>query len=447
MIFVQVLASFVLPLLTAAIPAQYQRAENLLRRAVVNPQDDAFYAAPANLSAYAPGDIIRSRPVPNSLAILGTFPVNIKQADQLLYRTTDAKGNPQAVVTTVIVPTNADYTKHLSYQIEYDSAWTGCNPSVALQQGLDPDSFAAQYSILLYIAALNQGWVVSTSDYEGSQAAFTAGKQAGQATLDSIRAVLKSESITGVVPTATNCMWGYSGGALASEWAAELRSSYAPELNIAGAALGGLTPNVAEVVHTINQGPFAGLAPAGIRGLAAAYPELADYLNEHLVPWKRGYFDRVLSQCTISDALDFVFQDIFSYFDNGEAILTDDIPLAVIKDGGTMGLHGTPDIPLHVYKAINDEVSLVADTDALVAQYCAAGVSISYEREELAEHLFEAVTGSAGALRFLIDRFNGVAPQQGCTTTSTATEVLDPANAPLYGQTIFDDLAALLCKL
>jgi hypothetical protein len=47
-------------------------------------------------------------------------------------------------------------------------------------------------------------------------------------------------------------MWGYSGGALASEWAAELQVQYASEMDFAGAALGGLTPNVTSVMNAVD---------------------------------------------------------------------------------------------------------------------------------------------------------------------------------------------------
>lgn len=56
-------------------------------------------------------------------------------------------------------------------------------------------------------------------------------------------------------------MWGYSGGALASEWAAELHQIYTPELPLIGAAIGGGTPDMCNVINTINKGPFAGLPP------------------------------------------------------------------------------------------------------------------------------------------------------------------------------------------
>lgn len=66
-------------------------------------------------------------------------------------------------------------------------------------------------------------------------------------------------------------MWGYSGGALASEWAAELQTKYAPEIPFVGMAVGGLTPNVTNVLKTISGGLFAGIASAGFIGLGNAY--------------------------------------------------------------------------------------------------------------------------------------------------------------------------------
>jgi hypothetical protein len=85
--------------------------------------------------------------------------------------------------------------------------------------------------------------------------------------------VLSSGKITGVKSDAKVQTWGYSGGALASEWAMELQSSYAPELKFVGAATGGVAPNVQNVYGTINHGPFAGIAAAALLGMANAFKD------------------------------------------------------------------------------------------------------------------------------------------------------------------------------
>ena len=63
----------------------------------------------------------------------------------------------------------------------------------------------------------------------------------GYNTLDSLRAALSSPA-TGLTGTTKIGLAGYSGGAIATEWAAQLAPTYAPEINsdIVGAAMGGV---------------------------------------------------------------------------------------------------------------------------------------------------------------------------------------------------------------
>jgi hypothetical protein len=103
-----------------------------------------------------------------------------------------------------------------------------------------------------------------------------------------------------------------------------------------------------------------------------------------------------------------------------------------IRDGATMGRIGTPQMPLFVYKSVNDEISPVADTDKLVKQFCAAGVSIKYIREATGEHFTQAATSTGDVINFLTDRFDGV-PQAGCTTQTAFNDLLNPGNAGTLG--------------
>lgn len=415
------------------------------RSSPIYPSDDPFYSPPDGYESSAPGSILRSRTVPNPLSLLTVLPIKIQGAYQLLYRTTDSLGNAQAAVTTVIIPHNADTTKLLSYQFAEDASWVNCAPSYALQNGaefLNTGSSVAE--ILLVIAALDQGWIVNTPDYEGPQAAFTSGIQAGQATLDSVRAALASGDITGVSSSATYQMWGYSGGSLASEWAAELQPSYAPELNFAGVALNSLVPNVTSVLTTINKGPFAGFAPAGILGLASAYPDLAVLINDSLIPSKVDDFYRAQTQCLDEDILDYVGDDMFSYFTDGDAFLSNSIAQAILAETGLMGTHGTPQMPMFIVKAIADEVSVVADTDALVKKLCSQGAQIEYVRDGLGEHVTELITGSGDAFVFLKNRFDGVPANAGCSTTNVLSATFNLAAIEALGLTVVEALLAIL---
>jgi hypothetical protein len=301
-------------------------------------------------------------------------PFNPKAVYQLLFRSTDSLGNASTAVSTVIIPHNANTTRLLSYQTAEDAAWANCAPSYTFQLNSTQNIGGGDTStleLLLVVASLDQGWVVSVPDYEGPTASYVSGIQAGQATLDSVRAALSSGLLTGISPDVESQLWGYSGGAFATEWAAELQPSYAPELNFIGAAYGGVTPSIASVFLDINEGSSAGLIPTGILGLAQAYPELDTWVNQHLIPATASYFKRALSECENYSTKDFSGQDIFSYFDVGQDLVTDPVVQSVFNATGTMGIHSTPRMPMYIYKAVGDAISNITDTDNFVEKMCA----------------------------------------------------------------------------
>ncbi|KAB8356598.1 hypothetical protein FH972_024180 [Carpinus fangiana] len=405
---------------------------------LVPPSEDPFYVPPGGLASQKPGAILKTRPAPDALAsINAALPLDVDGVYQIMYRTTDSVGRPAAAVTTLIVPFNANTSRLLSYQTAYDQADNNCAPSYTLQVGANMTSA----EIVVIAAALNQGWYVNTPDYEGLNASFTAGVISGQATLDSVRAALQTTSLSGLSSSAQYAMWGYSGGSIASEWAAELQQSYAPDLDFIGVAIGGLTPNISSVLLTISGTFAAGLAPRGIVGLSTAYSNLSTYLNQHLIPSKAATFYSVRN---CSSAHDFSNEDIFSYFDNGEGILHDAVPLSVINAAGIEGVHGVPRMPLYVYKAVHDEISPIADTDALVSKLCGLGSHIEYVRDTVGAHGTFGVTGAGGALAFLVERFAGLPAATACSTTDVALTGIDPATVALTGSIIAAALRQLL---
>jgi hypothetical protein len=261
--------------------------------------------------------------------------------------------------------------------------------------------------------------------------------------LDSIRAVLASSNVTNVHADAEVAMWGYSGGALASGWAAELQPSYAPELKIIGAALGGTPSDINAAMNAINKGPFAGLIPSSLLGLSQQYSDFNDFIQSKLIPKKKAAFNKAANQCMAQDLLQFAFQDIFKYFSDPN-ILSDPIAVKVLNEN-KMGKY-VPKIPLFMYHAIHDEVIPFAPTQALVKKYCSEGSNIEFVQDELSEHAILSVTGAADAILWLIDRFNGVPAKEGCSTRTTLTSALDPGALLVFGELIFNDLGDLLGK-
>lgn len=418
------------------------------RATTVRPSEDPFYHVPDGLDDIAPGTILKHRPPPAKIAAFGFDPLNLDATYQILYRTTDSLGNATATVLTVLVPHNADMTKVLSYQVAEDAADINCAPSYAFQfqhaTGPDKGTMTTETELLLVEGAMEQGWVVIVPDFLGPNAAFLANKLAGHSVLDGIRAAINSNSFTGISTNPTVTMWGYSGGSVASMWAAELQPSYAPEVVIAGAAVGGTVPNITSVVTSINGKAHAGLIPTGVVGLMNQYGELGPVIDQHLLPQYREKFFSVRSQCLDADAKEFENQDIIGMFDDRDLVYTNPIAVKIITENA-LGRGDTPRIPMFVYKSIADEISPVAETDALVAKYCASGATIQYQRDQKSDHSSLAVLAAPKALQWLKQTMRG-APRQGCSTKTVFSSILDIAALQVLPKFLLDALLDLLGK-
>lgn len=283
-----------------------------------------------------------------------------------------------------------------------------------------------------------------TTDYEGLNAEFTVGVQSGHAVLDSTRAVLSAGPEVGLSKNPVYALWGYSGGSLASTWAAELQPSYAPDLNFAGVAVGGTTPNVSSVLQTINEGAHAGLAFSGIVGQSRAFPNLTNWLDENLIASKSDEFYSIARGCLSQASSNGENKNLYSYAKDGAASFYAAVPESIFQWSGQLGLHGTPTAPLFVYKAVGDEISPVADTDKIVSKYCDEGARIEYHRDLVGNHESEAIAGSASALAWLSDRLNGEEVSSGCSTQNVFLSSLSLETLALLGEELFSALESAL---
>lgn len=388
------------------------------------PSQDPFYKPDGSAwKDVLPGTILKHRDITSRGIGNLTALANLQNAYQLLYRTTDVRGLPSYTVTTILKPPNANPLLHMSYQPATDSPDIDCAPSYGLQAGASTTASEAQIELYGIMSLfLQRGVIVSVPDYEGPQAAFTVGPESATGVLDSIRAVLKSGNLTGVSRNASTTLMGYSGGALASEWAAEFHSSYAPELNIIGAAIGGLPTNISKSFASVNGRVSVGLVPASFLGIAAKFPEFKEYLDKNLVK-NQDLFDVPLTQCISSPTNDtygyaarLAYQNIASWFvDNATNVVSDN--RKILTQIGVMGLHGTPSFPMYVWKSTTDEVvPTIEDTNALVEKYCSTGTNIEYVRYANSTHGATFTLGLPGAARFIANLYAGVAPQN-CTIT------------------------------
>jgi triacylglycerol lipase len=369
------------------------------------PADDPFYDPPPGFQHSRPGTVLRSRDV--ELGFLGLIPQRIT-ATQLLYRTTDMHGNPDAAATTVIVPaerTPESVTPVVSYQCAIDAVSSRCFPSYALRRRAVAPGAVAQFEFLLVAAAVAEGWAVSVPDHEGRKGMWGAPYEPGYHVLDGLRAALNTERL-GLSPTAPVGLWGYSGGGLASAWAAEMAGSYAPDLNVVGAVLGSPVGDLGHTFRRLNGTYMSGLPALVVAALADIYPELDKIIQEHATEEGKRLLERLHHMTTAEAVIRMIKKDMDDMVDVPLQQILDSPEMKRIFDDIKLGAV-VPTPPVLIVQAVHDQLISVADIDALADTYSAAGANVTYHRDLFSEHLLLHPLSAPMTLRWLTDRFNG----------------------------------------
>ncbi len=371
----------------------------------VLPSKDPFYEPPPGFQHAAPGTVLRSRDV--QLGFLGLIPQKVR-ATQLLYRTTDRHGEPEATVTTVLVPARHTHSqpRHVvSYQCAIDAVSSRCFPSYALRRRAKAVGSLAQLEYLLIAAAVAEGWVVSVPDHEGPDGMWGTPHEPGYRVLDGLRATLNFERF-GIAPDSKVGLWGYSGGGLASAWAAEVHNDYAPELNIVGAVLGSPVGNLGNTFRRLNGSKFSGLPALVISALAKTYPGLERVVAEHATEEGRATLKRLERMTTLeaiirmfrADMDDLVHPPLEQVLAMSEVQEVFD----AIRLGRTV-----PTPPVLLVQAVHDSVIHIDDIDELAHLYTEGGAQITYHRDMFSEHMLLHPMSAPMTLRWLTDRFAG----------------------------------------
>jgi len=367
------------------------------------PSDDPFYQPSPGYQHAAPGTVLRSRDV--ELAFLGLIPQPVT-ATQLLYRTMDMHGAPEATATTVIVPANLGTEQScplLSYQCAIDAISSRCFPSYALRRKAQALGSLAQLELLLITAAVAEGWAVSVPDHEGRQGLWGAPYEPGYRVLDGIRAALSSERI-GISPAAPIGLWGYSGGGLASAWAAEMCGEYAPELDIVGAVLGSPVGDLGHTFRRLNGGFLAGLPALVVAALAHAYPDLDRVIKEHTNDEGQALLSGLEKMTTVGAVFRMAGKNMGDYLDEPLEDILSTPEVTHVFDNIKLG-SAVPTPPVLIVQAVYDYLIDVHDIDRLADAYSAGGADVTYHRDAFNEHMCLHPLSAPMTLRWLTDRF------------------------------------------
>jgi hypothetical protein len=404
------------------------------------PGQDPFhrYDGATPLAQIAHGTVLKTRTT--TLHVAGV-PLPVK-AVQLLYRSTNQRGQATANVTSVLLPPlRLGTPKLVSYQSFYDSLNPDDEPSAVIAGGgLSIGGALPQVESGLVAPLLLAGYTVAVADTEGPTADFASGPEYGMTTLDGLRAAADSPA-TGVDASTKVGLIGYSGGAIGTEWAAELAPSYAPDVDrrIVGSAMGGVVVDPAHNLHYVDGATiWAGVMPMALVGVARAFDiDLTPYLSD-----KGVAVTDALQHASIVDALTRYPGVTWAQLAKPAYAQLESVPEYVhAANQLIMGTAGTPSAPLFIGQGAGGEleatsgstpgigpgdgVMIAGDVRTLARQYCAAGVKVQYQQYDALSHITSVAPWLAQAVPWLLGRFGGTPAPQNCASIAPGNP-LDP---------------------
>jgi hypothetical protein len=392
---------------------------------------DSFYqyTGSTSLCAIAPGTVLNTRTIAWHVASLA-LPVTVVQ---LLYRTTNALGEADTGVTSVLLPPGGAIasTRLIGYGSYYDSLNPEDEPSVTFAgAGYSSGTELTTIETTDLVPLLLAGDTVSVADTEGQTADFAAGPEYGYTTLDGLRAALNSTA-TNLSSSAEIALVGYSGGAIATSWAAQEASSYAPDVEsrLVGASMGGLLVDPDHNLHYIEgSSTWAGVMPMAIVGLARAYAvSFSQYLSAN-----GNAVVAAMQNDNINEAEANYAGITWSDLAAPQYPEPEDVPpLVTIANRLILGGAGMPIVPELIAQGTGgqqdgtnpsaiygpgDGVMIAGDVRSYAREVCASGDPVDYQEFADLSHEETEAPWLADTLPWLTARFAGTAAPQNCST-------------------------------
>ena len=412
------------------------------------PSQDPFYRYHGStpLKKIAPGTVLKTRTETFHVDGIDT-PIAVVQ---LLYRSTTVQNTPTTNVTSVLLPPAPSVQPHLvAYGSFYDSLSTVNEPSYTFAGA--PEADGGELSTVeagIFAPLLLAGDTVSVADTEGQEAQFATGPEYGMLTLDAIRAALASPKagLTGSTPVA---LMGYSGGAIATGWAAQMAPSYAPDIEdrLVGATMGGV---LIEPAHNLNyvsgSTDWAGVIPMALIGISRAYDvSFARYLSPYGAQVIAGMQNDSIGTAT-GDYPNLTFPQLVKpQYANPESIK----PLVKNANKLILGHDALPEVPLLIAQGAGGEgdgtsgsqpgigpgdgVMIAGDVRSYASEACAAGDAVDYSEYDPLTHEETIAPWTTLSVAWLADRFAGQSAPNDCSTIAAGNPLTPVTYQPPGG--------------
>lgn len=377
--------------------------------AVAEPPRPAFYETPAVLPS-ANGTVIRSQKVDFLLDPLDATSL-VRNANRVLYKTTNRTGKAIAVSGTVLVPTTPWIGLGSRPVIGYAPGTQGmadrCAPSRLFSEGIEYEGIGIEGLLL-------RGYAVAMPDYEGLGTVgvhtYMDRLSQGRATLDAVRAAQRLSG-TGLSPSSPVGLMGYSQGGGAAASAVELAPTYAPELKIKGAVVGAVPADLKAVATNLDGGLFSAFAFFALRGLAESYSvDMTPYLNAQ----GQATNAQVEQEC-VFDLFNHAFVKSQTLSANGQPMsaLMAQEPFHTIVEQQRIGTI-KPRVPVLVTHSVLDDTIPYAVGRQMAKSWCQKGANVRFSSNVAPLHVGGMVPHIAEALPFFEARFAGLPQLSNC---------------------------------
>lgn len=396
----------------------------------------AFYTPPAELPS-GDGVLVRHEPLRLGLSLPGldgrTLPGT---ATRLMYTSTDSNGQRVAVTGAYIEP-SADWKGDGPRPLVVVGSGTmgqgdQCAPSLALQHPLtlSGETLSVGYDNLAVYRLLATGAAVVVTDYVGLGATdrlhtYVNRLDQGHAMLDAARA---ARSVPGTSITADSRvgMYGYSQGGGASASAAELHSTYAPEVKLVGTYAGAPPADLTAVMKGIDGSALAAALGWSVNGFAQAEPALEEVVDQHINATGRADLDSIGTSCVGDAILGHGFTRSTTWTKDGSSladVIANEPAARAVLDEQRIG-RLEPTGPVRLVSGVQDDIVPHAQSRQLALDWCSKGADVTYKAvvlpnlgdKILTNHLAPLLTDQGDAVRWLTDRLEGEPTASNCWT-------------------------------
>ncbi|MCP4434587.1 MAG: hypothetical protein GY812_03690 [Actinomycetia bacterium] len=346
------------------------------------------------------GTIVRSEPL--GYAVPGG------EGHRIVYTSEDSAGDPIAVSGMIFVPDSVAPPAGRNV-VAYAHGTAGIATKCAPSRAAELDSLSFTTSLL---PALERGWVVVATDYQGlgipGPATYLVGDQEAR---DVVASVLAARAFEGAEAGTDWIVWGSSQGGNSSLWTAHLAAEIAPELSLMGAMAAAPAARLGAGVNA-NWDSVDGwaLGPPVIKSWSEAYPD-RDF-ETVLSGTARRRLGLLTSECTLTDGLLGLTENALgSRFFVSNPVDDQDWAHALKEQSAPLP---PPTMPVLVVQGTADKIIPAGANAGLVQDWCDSGVDLTTLWLGGVSHLDALVAGGPFAVEWAGARFTGEPAQSNC---------------------------------